>query len=185
MPPQHILCRGRSSSPGKNCPLNTAPMHFSVFDQWLVPRTVPYAHRPYDVACTLRARQDAASPSSAGRWNVVQWLRETQRTRPYRVRVGPVLRNSDNCIDSQYLRLLHRARIVVTCQPAHWEGDYRMWESLASGALVFIDPVATPLPFRYHPSRPDSSTMAGGGGRGGWRRVYLGWEVWFLKLAAK
>ena len=25
------------------------------------------------------------------------------------------------------------------CNPAEWEGDFRLWESLLSGALVFVD----------------------------------------------
>ena len=31
------------------------------------------------------------------------------------------------------------AKIVVTCNPSHSEGDFRTFEALASGALVFVD----------------------------------------------
>ena len=42
---------------------------------------------------------------------------------------------------------MHSARIIVTVNPSDWEGDFRLWESLASGALVFVDPVFAPHAF--------------------------------------
>lgn len=44
-----------------------------------------------------------------------------------------------------YFRLLRRSRIIVTCNPGKWEGDHRTWEAFASGALVFVDRMSTPL----------------------------------------
>lgn len=44
-----------------------------------------------------------------------------------------------------YFRLLKRSRIIVTCNPDKWEGDHRTWEAFASGALVFVDRMFTPL----------------------------------------
>jgi len=34
---------------------------------------------------------------------------------------------------------MREARIVVTCNPSHWEGDFRLFEAMLSGALVFVD----------------------------------------------
>ena len=34
---------------------------------------------------------------------------------------------------------------MVTCNPSKWEGDHRIWEAFANGALVFIDRMFTPL----------------------------------------
>lgn len=42
-------------------------------------------------------------------------------------------------------RLMKRSKIIVTCSPSDWEGDHRIWESLASGALVFSNRLYTPL----------------------------------------
>lgn len=39
----------------------------------------------------------------------------------------------------KYLDILKRAKIVVTCGPDHPGGDSRLWEALASGALVVTD----------------------------------------------
>lgn len=38
-----------------------------------------------------------------------------------------------------YLHILKRAKIVVTCSPDHPGGDSRLWEALASGACVMTD----------------------------------------------
>eukprot|EP00668_Euglena_longa_P000216 GGOE01000298.1.p1 GENE.GGOE01000298.1~~GGOE01000298.1.p1 ORF type:complete len:522 (-),score=69.66 GGOE01000298.1:158-1603(-) len=139
---------GGKSVRGPNfCPLNVAPMHYAIFDQWIFPRTFPWHRRPWDVVCTLRARESSFSPSSGGRWAVMQWLKGIRDSWPFRMSLGPITRSSDNCIDEKYLRLLHSAKVVVTCQPAHWETDFRTWEAMASGALVFVDAIVTPLPF--------------------------------------
>ncbi len=54
---------------------------------------------------------------------------------------------SFNDVDMKgYFRLLKRSRIVVTCNPDPWEGDHRTWEAFASGAMVFIDRMFTPIP---------------------------------------
>ena len=42
---------------------------------------------------------------------------------------------------------MHNAKIIVTVNPADWEGDFRTWESLAAGALVFVDPLMVPHPY--------------------------------------
>lgn len=42
---------------------------------------------------------------------------------------------------------MYRAKIVVTANPSFWEGDHRLWEALASGALVLVDPLHVPQDF--------------------------------------
>ena len=49
----------------------------------------------------------------------------------------------------RYLSVLKRSKIIVTAGPGDWEGDFRMWESLASKALLFVDPIYTPVPFPF------------------------------------
>ena len=38
-----------------------------------------------------------------------------------------------------YLSHLADSKIIVTCNPWSWEGDFRLWEALLSGALVMVD----------------------------------------------
>ena len=42
---------------------------------------------------------------------------------------------------------MHNALIIITVNPSDWEGDFRLWESMATGALVFVDPIFAPHPF--------------------------------------
>jgi hypothetical protein len=39
---------------------------------------------------------------------------------------------------------MYNSKIIVTVNPADWEGDFRLWESMATGALVFVDPIFVP-----------------------------------------
>lgn len=43
---------------------------------------------------------------------------------------------------------MRRAKVVVTCNPTGWEGDFRLFEALSSGALVMVDRMGTPY---HHP----------------------------------
>lgn len=61
--------------------------------------------------------------------------------------LGQVNKGSRNNLNELYFSGMHNAKIIVTVNPAHWEGDFRLWESLASGALVFVDPLHTPMPY--------------------------------------
>lgn len=55
---------------------------------------------------------------------------------------GKIGRNS---IQKEYYDKMFHSKIVVTCNPDHSEGDYRTWEALSSGALVFVDKMITPV----------------------------------------
>jgi hypothetical protein len=47
-------------------------------------------------------------------------------------------------IDRKYFHSMMTSKIVVTINPPNWEGDFRLWEALSSGALVFVDHMAIP-----------------------------------------
>ena len=47
-------------------------------------------------------------------------------------------RASRTTVDQKYFGQMYRAKIVVTVNPAGWEGDFRFMEAVASGALVFV-----------------------------------------------
>lgn len=44
----------------------------------------------------------------------------------------------------QYFQQMFNAQIIVTVNPANWEGDFRLWESMCTGALIFVDPIFVP-----------------------------------------
>jgi hypothetical protein len=57
--------------------------------------------------------------------------------------------NSDSrtTVSKKYFDLMHNAQIIITVNPSDWEGDFRLWESMATGALVFVDPIFAPHPY--------------------------------------
>ena len=51
--------------------------------------------------------------------------------------------------DQAYKAQLENSKIIVSCNPSEWEGGFRLWEALLSGALVMVDRMAIPdfMPF--------------------------------------
>merc|ERR1711957_944835 len=107
----------------------------------------PKQKRDLDIVCTLRTE----GPTNSVRKDVVRWTQMfvSKRRRQGRADLkslitttigagGPGVVWSHKKYDP-YFDALGRAKIVVTCNPAEWEGDFRLWESLLSGALVFVD----------------------------------------------
>ena len=45
-----------------------------------------------------------------------------------------------------YWETMKKAQIVAHANPGNWEGDFRLWESLCSKALVFVDYMYIPHP---------------------------------------
>lgn len=126
------------------------PMTYSLAEAYL---RGPFTHaRKWDIVCTLRgSRQQPA------RLRVQEWLKEyvvDRRIPEEKVVTGQLNKASRTTVNKHYFELMHSARIIVTVNPSDWEGDFRLWESLASGALVFVDPVfaphAFPLEHRKH-----------------------------------
>ena len=61
--------------------------------------------------------------------------------------LGEVNHGGRKEINKGYFGAMRAARIVVTCNPSHWEGDFRLFEAMVSGALVFVDEMWGPQPF--------------------------------------
>lgn len=63
--------------------------------------------------------------------------------------VGLIGRSGRNEFQQEYFDAMARSKIIVTCNPNLWEGDYRLFESLCSGALVLCDTMAIPMPHPF------------------------------------
>jgi len=57
---------------------------------------------------------------------------------------------SDSDWSRQFLEHLANTKIIITCNPNGSEGDFRLWEALLSGALIFVDKMTT-LDWLPHP----------------------------------
>lgn len=60
---------------------------------------------------------------------------------PDAIQVNTASRGS---VSTQYFEQMYNSKIIVTVNPAHWEGDFRLWEAFATGALIMVDPIFVP-----------------------------------------
>eukprot|EP00615_Pteridomonas_danica_P000678 CAMPEP_0114335828 /NCGR_PEP_ID=MMETSP0101-20121206/5309_1 /TAXON_ID=38822 ORGANISM="Pteridomonas danica, Strain PT" /NCGR_SAMPLE_ID=MMETSP0101 /ASSEMBLY_ACC=CAM_ASM_000211 /LENGTH=557 /DNA_ID=CAMNT_0001467565 /DNA_START=442 /DNA_END=2116 /DNA_ORIENTATION=- len=127
------------------------PMSYSIAEEFLLESgsqtvaDVLDVNRIRPVVCTLR-------PSGRGsrdvRKEVLGWVKEAANKWDLKgSAVGEVDHGGRREIQNKnYLQTMREARIVVTANPTGWEGDSRTWEALASGAMVMVDKLETPLP---------------------------------------
>ncbi len=56
-----------------------------------------------------------------------------------------------NSTDDVYHKTMIRSKIIVTCNPSMWSGDYRLFESFIGQSMVFVDRMVMPVkhPFEH------------------------------------
>jgi len=111
-------------------PDNFFPLSMCAMDDFFL--ADPPAERDIDVTCCLRNGMH-------NRRAVREELERYFDGKDYVTQFGPINKGGRNTANNEYLRTLARSKIVVTCQPDRWEGDWRTWEAFASGACVFSD----------------------------------------------
>jgi hypothetical protein len=125
---------------------NYFPMSYSISDNY-TDGLLRAIDRPYSIVSTLRR-----NPKQPARGRVLDWLEQAVKDKrlenlTQHAIIGEVnTAGRRGSLSGEYLDFNRNARIVVTCNPSRWEGDYRLWEALGSGALVFVDQMHTPLP---------------------------------------
>jgi len=123
-------------------PFKMHPLTFAIMDEFMVEEDI---ERDVALSCTLRKTR--AANKNINRDRVMKLLDKIKI--PGESIIGEYNRGSHRKFNDSrmkdYFRLLKRSRIVVTCSPGQWEGDYRIWEALANGALVFVDKMYFPL----------------------------------------
>jgi hypothetical protein len=132
-----------------------------------------WTERDFDVVCTLRRLRKRryralALDAMAARVFQPAWDRHVTAgfSQFYQDDASPETLAAGNRRDNTTLVLVHgsdsggrsqtslgfhekqrRAKIIVTCNPSNHEGDSRLWEALASGALVFVDRMRGNIPY--------------------------------------
>ncbi len=121
-------------------PFNVHPLTFAIMDEFIIDEDM---ERDVAVSCTLRT----GHRNHLNRDRVLSILEGMAING--KTQIGSYTKGSMRKFNApdmrEYFRLLKRSRIVVTCSPGRWDGDHRTWESLANGALVFIDKIYFPL----------------------------------------
>lgn len=131
---------GRAAANNDRDRITFLPFVYSLWDNYTTGFVIG-ARRPLAVACTVRTHARV----QPARTRVVSWLNEELGNRTD-VFVGDTGGHRKK-VDKTYFDVMRSARIVVTCHPSDWDGDFRLFEALASGALVFTDELHTPMPF--------------------------------------
>jgi len=76
------------------------------------------------------------------RSKVTKFIRDSKRLDKYKKHIGlikPEDKEYRNEPNYDYIDMMLRCKIIVTCNPSQWYGDYRLYEALISGAIVFVD----------------------------------------------
>jgi len=120
-------------------PSNFYPLMLAIMDEFIIGGNIT---RDLALSCTIRPH--AGHPN---RPRVLDFIKKINIQG--KKQLGEFNRGSMSRFNApdmrEYFRLLRRSRIVVTCNPSQWEGDFRTWEAFANGALVFVDKMYTPM----------------------------------------
>ena len=96
--------------------------------------------RQIEIVCTLRGSKQMST-----RQRVQAWISEYVKVRDIKNAVtGEINKATRVSVSKKYFEQMFNAQIIVTVNPANWEGDFRLWESMATGALVMVDPIFVP-----------------------------------------
>ena len=119
------------------------PMTYTIADAYVRPKFNFLKDRQYEVVTTLRGH--ASDPVRARvRGFVEEYCKE--RNLGKKCILGQVNGASRRVVDRSYLESMYQGKIVVTSNPSHWEGDFRLMEAIASGALILVDTMHVPRP---------------------------------------
>jgi len=120
-------------------PSNFYPLTFAIMDEFIVDEDMER-----DVALSCMIRPHVRHPNRPKVLNFIKRINIQGNTQIGELNSGNMNRFNDSDM-REYFRLLKRSRIVVTCNPSRWEGDFRTWEAFANGALVFVDKMYIPM----------------------------------------
>lgn len=124
-------------------PSNFYPLMMAIMDEFIVwDNVVNPIERDIAVSCTIRPHT-----KHPNRLRILEFMKEMNISGKKQIgelNAGHMRRFNDSEM-REYFKLLRRSQIVVTCNPSRWEGDHRTWEAFASGALVFVDEMYTPM----------------------------------------
>jgi hypothetical protein len=122
---------------------NVFPMAYIVAEAYIRHTFKHFDERPIELICSLRA-----IPSDPTRTRVKTWVDEYIQTRQLTGKAfsGEINHANRPVISKQYFERMYSSKIVVTSNPSNWEGDFRLCEALATGAVIFVDEMFVPRP---------------------------------------
>ena len=129
--------------------LPVIPTAYCVIDDMCDPPAHQDATRRLDVSCLFGDKVINSWYFVRARGRLLQFAKRFAAAhRKLSMQIGPVSECGSvgrATIDPKYKRCLYDSKIVLHANPDPWEGDSRLWEALASGALVFVDRLLAPI----------------------------------------
>lgn len=122
------------AKPVTHRPKNHHPIAYAIMDEFLIDEEYD---RDIDFGCYLRVNNEKRKEK------IIEFAKTIKAPKTH---VGEINDAGRDTFDKKYLSTLKRSKIVLSCQPERWEGDSRTWETLANRALLFTDPLYTPIP---------------------------------------
>ena len=124
------------------------PISYSLKQEVLEFKDIYEYHRNIDISVFFTPGINAINNSTVTgyRSKVANFIKKNFSN--YNIFVGICGNNSvvgRTTIQKDYYNKMFHSKIVVTCNPDNWEGDYRTWEALSTGALTFVDNMKTPI----------------------------------------
>lgn len=133
---------GAYTGQGRRYSRHYYPLAYSIADSYFDAAKMGKVLRSIDILCSNRPHERQPTRS-----RIVSWIHSYLEKNPSTKGIaGDVNSGGRREINTVYFDSMRRAKIVVTCNPSHWEGDFRLMEALASGALIFVDEMYTPHP---------------------------------------
>lgn len=129
-----------------DCGRDVVPISYCVKDEYLHRKAQFPAERDIDVAVFFDPDEPLDSARNYHRTRLAQFVKK--HFAHLNIFVGIAGRAGEagrSGFQKEYFDLMTRAKIVVTCNPDRWEGDYRLFEALSSGSLVLSDRMLTPV----------------------------------------
>ena len=123
------------------------PISYCVRNEYVNMSSLFPAQRDFDVAVFFDPAEHPDTARNRYRALVTQTVLETfGHLKLFAGIAGQRGVQGRNSFQPEYFTTMARSKIIVTCNPDRWEGDYRLFEALSSGALVLSDTMSIPMP---------------------------------------
>lgn len=124
------------------------PMTYPVGNSYIRTNFFPHSNRVLQLLCTLRPFN--SDPTRKRVYGFVKEYIESRTNNKHstvninKYQIGELSGESRPVISKSYFESMQTAKVLVTSNPSFWEGDFRLTESLAGGALILVDSMYTP-----------------------------------------
>ncbi len=126
---------------------NVHPISYAVKNNCLEHNKEKYIDRKIDISVFLRRPHQRIKPDMTNREIVAEFISKKFKNKNIFVGISGIdgeagRMDEDN---QSYYETMLNSKIVVTCNPDKWEGDYRLFEALSCGPMVMVDSMITPV----------------------------------------